>query len=661
MPGTPDARSCTLSTAGFEDGLGRRSIRFDRTVGGTLECLHVRPEFGILEPLLRDSAAALAALEDERFARILSVERDTRGLVVISELVPGERLGDILDTGRAQASGVDAAVGFLLQTLPALARLHDAGLVHGTVSPDRILITPAPLVVLLDPIYATALERLRLTRRTLWESFGLLAPQAAGGVRLLPALDVAQVSMAALALALGRPLQADAAAGLASLVHEAAEIAQIRGGEPFAAAMRRFFDLTLPSDRRGQGLPADAALEEVRAAARFIGDDVALAALGELLRDPHGSDTDLAGGLMGTAPAATHSRPETPDVTLERVDPPRAAAPPAPILPPPPAVPATATMGVAPLPAPRPLRIKAEGPPGYVPPRTAVPVTPDMPARALPFVNRTSTARQGSRWPWKLAAASVLVVSLGTVAGRDYMQGRAESAPAAPRAAAPTPAAVTDNRPQPRPDPAGTGTLAVQSQPAGARVALNGADVGVTPLTLDTVPAGRHVVSISTDTATVRRTVSLEAGGRAAIDVPVYSGWIAVFAPIRVHVSSGGRTLGTSESRRIMLPPGRQAVTFSNAELGFSTTQVLEISPGEERAINLAPRGTVHVNAHPWAEVWVDGARVGETPLANLEVGLGTREFVFRHPQYGERKIITTVTTRAAALTIDFTKPAEGF
>ena len=83
----------------------------------------------------------------------------------------------------------------------------------------------------------------------------------------------------------------------------------------------------------------------------------------------------------------------------------------------------------------------------------------------------------------------------------------------------------------------------------------------------------------------------------------------------------------------------------------------IEISPGEERVLNLRPTGKVNLNASPWAEVWVDGTRAGETPLANLEVALGTREFVFKHPQYGERRLTATITTRGEALSVDFGRP----
>jgi serine/threonine-protein kinase len=50
------------------------------------------------------------------------------------------------------------------------------------------------------------------------------------------------------------------------------------------------------------------------------------------------------------------------------------------------------------------------------------------------------------------------------------------------------------------------------------------------------------------------------------------------------------------------------------------------------------PDGRVSINALPWAEVWIDGSPIGETPLANLSLPVGQHEIVFRHPQLGERR-----------------------
>jgi hypothetical protein len=58
--------------------------------------------------------------------------------------------------------------------------------------------------------------------------------------------------------------------------------------------------------------------------------------------------------------------------------------------------------------------------------------------------------------------------------------------------------------------------------------------------------------------------------------------------------------------------------------------------------------GLVHVNASPWADVWIGSRHVGETPLANVSVPVGRHEVVFRHPQLGEKRQWIAVTAGEA-------------
>ena len=103
----------------------------------------------------------------------------------MSEYVAGRRLSDALDAAAEHGlvAGIDAGLGLLLELLPALARLHDAGLAHGALAAGRVMISPAGQMVLLDSIYAEPLERLKLTRRRLWSEFRLVFPPSAGGAQ----------------------------------------------------------------------------------------------------------------------------------------------------------------------------------------------------------------------------------------------------------------------------------------------------------------------------------------------------------------------------------------------------------------------------------------------------------------------------------------------
>ena len=190
----PPSVPASLSTSGYEDGLGSRTLMFDRETGGILERLHLAPEFGAFESAIRQRLELGAAFEDERFAHPRSLERDPRsgGVVVVSEFVPGNRLSDILegltDLDEAAPPGVDAALGFLLEVLPALAALHSsAGFTHGAVGPGRIVVTPAGQVVLLDWMFGHTLERLKFDRLRLWRQFGIAMPPAADRADTMPA------------------------------------------------------------------------------------------------------------------------------------------------------------------------------------------------------------------------------------------------------------------------------------------------------------------------------------------------------------------------------------------------------------------------------------------------------------------------------------------
>ena len=79
--------------------------------------------------------------------------------------------------------------------------------------------------------------------------------------------------------------------------------------------------------------------------------------------------------------------------------------------------------------------------------------------------------------------------------------------------------------------------------------------------------------------------------------------------------------------------------------MGFG---VVQVPPGKIAPITLElPKGNVSINATPWAEVWIDGERAGETPIGNLSVPIGSHEIVFRHPQLGEKRQAVSVTLGA--------------
>jgi serine/threonine protein kinase len=199
-----------------------------------------------------------------------------------------------------------------------------------------------------------------------------------------------------------------------------------------------------------------------------------------------------------------------------------------------------------------------------------------------------------------------------------------------------------------------TGSLRVESQPAGAKVIIDGTDRGVAPVTVSDLLPGDHEVILQTPLASARHVVNVQAGGTASLVTPVaspttatgpVSGWLAVKSPFSLEIREEGKIIGTSEAERLMLAAGRHEIQLVSETMGYRVTRVVNVMPGKVETLKVdLPNGIVHVNATPWAEVFVDGQRVGETPIGNLSMPIGPHEIVFRHPQLGEKRHAISVT-----------------
>ena len=113
---------------------------------------------------------------------------------------------------------------------------------------------------------------------------------------------------------------------------------------------------------------------------------------------------------------------------------------------------------------------------------------------------------------------------------------------------------------------------------------------------------------------------------------------MTVTSPVELQVLKDGQVVGSSVGS-IALGEGPHVLEFVNEALGFKYRQTVNVKNGQMTSVKIAvPNGRISINASPWAEVLIDGAPAGETPLANLSLPIGTHEIVFRHPQLGEKK-----------------------
>jgi serine/threonine protein kinase len=210
-----------------------------------------------------------------------------------------------------------------------------------------------------------------------------------------------------------------------------------------------------------------------------------------------------------------------------------------------------------------------------------------------------------------------------------------------------------------------SGELRVRTEPAGARVSVDGVARGVSPVTIPDLPPGEHAVLLESDLGSIKQTVTIEAGNTASLTVPMaapegvpVSGWLTIAAPGVVQLFEGGRLIGTSQSERLMVSAGRHDLEIVSEAVGYRVTRTVQVFPGKVTPVKIEfPKGTIALNATPWAEVWVDGEKIGETPIGNYQLTLGSHDVVFRHPELGEQRHTAVVTLNAPArLSVDLRK-----
>jgi hypothetical protein len=208
----------------------------------------------------------------------------------------------------------------------------------------------------------------------------------------------------------------------------------------------------------------------------------------------------------------------------------------------------------------------------------------------------------------------------------------------------------------------GLGTLHVDSEPPSAEVIVDDVIRGSTPTVLQ-VDAGSHLLVVKAGGHVHERRVTIVAGRdvaqfvawppspepatlaaspdvpskAAATDAPL--GWVSVTSSDRLDVYEGLRRMGTSEDRRILLPPGTHVLDLIADPLGYRERRVVTVAGG--RGVTIVPelpRVPVFINAVPWADVLIDGIPVGQTPLGTIRQPIGTHQIEFRHPELGTRR-----------------------
>ena len=687
--------------SGFLDRLGGRFLIKGRS-GEYVEILIFRDELVAaagFEAAVRGEVARLADFRHASIRRIRGVARlaepDNR-LALVSDSSPGRRLSEILAAAEHESRPITtrAMLFVVREALAAVSALHEAsgGVCHGALGPERIVVTPDGRVLVVEHVLASALDcHTSATQERLWREFRVPVVEDDETPRFGQRTDVLQIGLVALALVLSRPLRRDEfPRRIGELLLGATETGPLGSRTPLGLGLRAWLARALQFGSQdsyptvGQALNG---LEQVLGVNGYVADPTAvmtmLAAPPDLITvEPVAAPAGDSGPHAVAAPAvqeshaAPHPTPmsmtpaaradtaalEVPAARGDTAFPRRTAAAHTP-----PAIRAAEDAASAAASHPEPVSVESLSTPAGVeciaanvgPQSAAAPRSGSHRVAAwAPSPPTTGTARQpaadlrlvqpppkpifpeigteapgdmpapGARQRWLVigAAAAGLILAIG-IPG--FWLLTRTSAPE------PGPAAVAA---QPAPS-----NPAVDATPAGPPVPSAPRADGPAATAPD---AALQATPPQARTESGAAAVKAPDPGAKAPETPpaVREGRISVTAPLPMQIIEKGYVLGASPGNPIALPAGRHDIELFNDSVGYRETRTVDVPAGRTVPIVVSlPKGAVSFNAIPWAEVWADGQKIGETPLANVEMSAGPHEVTFRHPQLGERRLTVVV------------------
>ena len=621
------------------------------------------------EASLRERAGRIAGFRHDSFARVRTVEidRQSGSLLVVSDHVRGARLATLLACGERRSVPVElpAATCVLRQLVLAAGAWRDQmpDAVHGAISPDRIMVTPEGRVIVVEQVLGSAIEQLRYSRQRYWDELGVALP-VTFNVAINARADILQVGTVALALILGRRLNADDRPdqiqpgtldrvplgirrwlmkalqadplGSFTSVTDARAAFDDAFGEPDPAeqdGLLLFMARCLALDVNTPPFPTD---EDARATGGPIAagaDDVPDVDLGTRI--------EALRAFLARRSAKADAPPENPPAPT--------AVPPPPTVAPLSSAPRRAVQAAAttprelPLQAPSLTAVATEEPPALLS------IDDPAPQRRSERLRNLMSSPLPDDWTRRLwiGTAAALVVIIGIVL---------VVAGVAPWSRGPS-----------------LGSLSIDTRPAGATVTIDGEPRGVTPLTLD-LAAGDHVVEVVSENDRRRIPLTIRAGSQVSQFLEMTGATAAAATaganelrirtePIGAAVTVDGRYVGRSPVSVSDLTPGPHTVVMKH-DAGTATEQVL-IEPGKAASlfVPLAVRPAAGVGAAGWISVIGAGADVqlfengrllGSNRIDRIMLPVGRHEIdiVNESLGYQERRTVQVAAGQMASVTL---------
>jgi hypothetical protein len=218
---------------------------------------------------------------------------------------------------------------------------------------------------------------------------------------------------------------------------------------------------------------------------------------------------------------------------------------------------------------------------------------------------------------------------------------------------------------------ASTGSLSIETRPAGIAVTIDGASRGVTPLAIE-LTAGDHLVELITNTEQRRIPVTIRAGSQVSQFLEMAGATAAASAtellvrtePLGASVTVDGRFVGQSPVSVSDLSPGPHTVVLQHAT-GSATEQVL-IEAGKTASlfVPLAPRagaaptaGWIAVKAPANVQLFENGRFLGSNQIERIMMPAGRHQLSLVNEALGYQEQRTVNVTPGQTAVINVTWP----
>jgi hypothetical protein len=188
-----------------------------------------------------------------------------------------------------------------------------------------------------------------------------------------------------------------------------------------------------------------------------------------------------------------------------------------------------------------------------------------------------------------------------------------------------------------KPPPKGDGFLSVMSTPP-ATVYVDGDKVGLTPQSKIPLKPGKHTVTLISleDEIQYKQKIVIKPGKHVKIvksfEAKGNGGTLSVLTDPVTDVYVDGNKIGTTPIGKYKLQPGSYKITFINEDFGIESTTSATVTDGKVTKIvksfqkASSEKGTLTVMTQPPTAVYVDGKKIGNTPVKSYGLTPGTHE-----------------------------------